>query len=239
MLVQDWMHKHVIMVEADDTVDRAVEMFQEHNVSMLPVTGNGKLLGILTPKDLKQASPEFDESQDLRSIPEEIAKLPVNAVMSREPLAVPPDFTVEETAELLLDKKIPGCPVLDHHGSIIGIVTKRDLLEAFVVGSGTGKLGILFGFLVRDRPDCITDLYNVIRKYDARACSIMSCYANAPEGYRYLQIRAFNINRRRLEELKSELRKTAKLLFIVDRKEGKREVFDEASVAGSVARSSE
>ena len=50
------------------------------------------------------------------SIPDEVLKLRVSSVMSREPLAVPPDFTVEETAELLLDKRIPGCPVIDHQG---------------------------------------------------------------------------------------------------------------------------
>jgi acetoin utilization protein AcuB len=109
----------------------------------------------------------------------------------------------------------------------VGIVTKRDLLQAFVVGSGIGKMGILFGFIVEDRPDCIKDLYDVIRTYDARACSIMSCYANAPEGCRYLQIRAFNIDRRKLEELKKELQTKARLLYLVDRRENKREVYED------------
>ena len=55
MLVQDWMHKNVITVDINDTVERAVEIFQDHNTSMLPVTGEGKLLGILTPRDLKKS----------------------------------------------------------------------------------------------------------------------------------------------------------------------------------------
>jgi acetoin utilization protein AcuB len=227
MLVRDWMHTHVIAADTDDTVETAIGLFQEHNVSLLPVTHDGKLMGILTPKDLKQASSssEAEDSVDVQGIPDEVRKLKVTEIMTREPLAVPPDFTVEETAEMLLERKIPGCPVLDHHGRMVGIVTKRDLLEAMVVASGTGKLGILFGFIVKDEPDCISELYDVIRKYDARACSIMSCYANAPEGYRYLQIRAFNINRRKLDNLKQELKDRADVLFIVDRREGTREVF--------------
>jgi acetoin utilization protein AcuB len=226
MLVQDWMHKHVITIGVTETVERALELFQEHNTSMLPVTGEGKLLGILTPRDLRNVSSSDDSPPDLRSIPDDLLKLEVNAVMSRDPLAVPPDYTVEETAELLLEKRIPGCPVVDHQGRIVGIVTKRDLLQAFVSGSGIGKLGILFGFMVKDQPDCIKDLFDVIRKYDARTCSIMSCYANAPEGYRYIQIRAFNVNRRKLDELKKELQEKAKVLYIVDRRENTREVYE-------------
>lgn len=226
MLVQDWMHKHVITVDLNDTVERALEIFQEHNTSMLPVTGNGKLLGILTPRDLRRVASENDSPPDLRSIPDEVLKLKVSSVMSREPLAVPPDFTVEETAELLLEKRIPGCPVLDHQGRIVGIVTKRDLLQAFVVGSGIGKVGILFGFVVKDQQDCIKELFDVIRKYDARTCSIMSCYANAPEGYRFIQIRAFNINRGKLEELKKELQTKARVVYLVDRREDRREVYE-------------
>ncbi len=224
MLIQDWMHKHVITVDVNDTVERALGIFREHNTSMLPVTGEGKLLGILTPRDLKKVSSENDSPPDLRSIPDEVLRLKVSSMMSRDPLAVPPDFTVEETAELLLDKRIPGCPVVDHQGRIVGIVTKRDLLQAFVSASGIGKVGILFGFMVKDQPNCVGYLYDVIRKYDARCCSIMSCYANAPEGYRYVQIRAFNIDRGKLEDIKKELQEKAKVLYIVDRRENKREV---------------
>ncbi|MDQ7785005.1 MAG: CBS and ACT domain-containing protein [Desulfomonilaceae bacterium] len=226
MLIQDWMHKHVITVDVNDTVDRALDLFREHNTSMLPVTGAGKLLGILTPRDLKRIVTTGDPQPDLSCVPDDVRKLKVSEVMSKNPLAVPPDYTVEETAEILLARKIPGCPVLDEHGNIVGIVTKKDLLEAFVVGSSIGKLGILCGFLVKDEPDTISDLFQVMRRYDARACSIMSCYANAPEGYRYLQIRAFHIDRRRLPQMKKELETKAKVLFIVDRRENTREVYE-------------
>ena len=226
MLIKDWMHKHVITVDVNDTVEHALDLFREHNTSMLPVTGEGKLLGILTPRDLKKVSSTDDSPPDLNSIPDYIRRLKVNEVMSREPLAVPLDYTVEETAELVLARRIPGCPVLDQHGDIVGIVTKKDLLQAFVAGSSIGKLGILCGFMVKDEPDTIRDLFDILRKYDARACSIMSCYANAPQGYRYLQIRAFHIDRRMMDQMRKELETKARVLFIVDRREDKREVYE-------------
>jgi len=226
------MHKHVITVDVNDTVEHALELFREHNTSMLPVTGKGKLLGILTPRDLKKISSTDESHPDLSGIPHDILNLKVNQVMSREPLAVPLDYTVEETAELVLARRIPGCPVLGPEGDIVGIVTKKDLLHAFVAGSSIGKLGILCGFMVKDEPDTMRHLFDILRKYDARACSIMSCYANAPEGYRYVQIRAFHIDRRTLEQMKKELQTRAKLVFILDRREDKREVYaDPESVA--------
>ena len=95
-----------------------------------------------------------------------------------------------------------------------------------MVGGGIGKVGIVFGFMVKDRRDCIKDVFDVLRKYEARTCSIMSCYANAPDGYRFIQIRAFNINRERLEEMKKELQTHARLLYMVDRRKNTRRVYE-------------
>ncbi|MGB6068136.1 MAG: CBS and ACT domain-containing protein [Desulfomonilaceae bacterium] len=225
MFVKDWMSTEPLALDVDDTVERAIHLFMERNPSLLPVVSEGKLVGIITPRDLRRSVLSEESWVDPQTISEQTSQLRVEAVMNRTPVAVPPDYTVEETSELLLERRIPGCPVLDSKGRLVGIITKRDLLRAFTLSSSIRNLGILFGFLVEDREDCIKALLSIFRKHDARLVAIMSSYANAPEGFRHVYIRVFHVDRRRMPELQRELRDTAKMLFMVDRKEGTRELF--------------
>jgi len=227
MLVKDWMSTDVVTVNIGDTVQDAVNVFMQHNPSLLPVVSNGKAVGLITYRDLRALGDAKAAWIDVRQIPMEVWQQTVDTIMSRSVIAVPPDYTVEETAELLLERRIPGCPVLDHDGRVVGIITKKDLLKAFTESSTLPGLGILFGFLVQDREGCITDVLRTLRRHDARLLAIMSSYANAPEGFRRVYIRCFQMDRRRVQELRTELEDIAKILFIVDRKEGTREIYAE------------
>ena len=78
---------------------------------------------------------------------------------------------------------------------------------------------------MEERPGSIKEITDIIREHHARLISIMTAYAKAPRGYRYLYIRAFNINRERLPDLMTALREKAKLLYMVDLRDGKRETY--------------
>jgi len=133
--------------------------------------------------------------------------------------------TIEETAEILLKNKISGAPVVDEQGRVRGVITKSDLFRAMISLSGLSKRGVLFGVVLEDRPGSIKDVTDIIRAYDARLVSILTSYDKAPQGYRHVYIRAFNIDRSRLGELKDEIRKVCKLLYVVDHRENRREIF--------------
>ncbi len=224
MLVKDWMSTEVFTVNVTDTVEEAADVFIRHDISLIPVLNDGKIAGLITHRDLRKVWEYMASWKDVRLAPEELRRQTVDTIMSRSVIAVPPDYTVEETSELLLEQRISGCPVLDCDGSVVGIVTKKDLLKAFTESSGIPGLGILFGFLVQESEDCINDVLHVLRKHDARLVAIMSSYANVPKGYRRIYIRCLHIDRRHIEALRTELEGVAKLLFIVDRKEGTREI---------------
>jgi acetoin utilization protein AcuB len=84
---------------------------------------------------------------------------------------------------------------------------------------------VQFGFLLEDRPGSIKEVTDIIRKYHARLVSIMTTYSKAPHGHTYTCIRAFNVNRETLPQLKKELSEKAKLLHMVDLREGTREMY--------------
>lgn len=226
MLTKDWMSKDVISLNVTDTLRHAVNVSTESHISIMPVLEDGKLVGIVTDRDLKRASPSDATFLDIQEIVYHLSRLEVGAIMSRNPITVPPDFTMEETAEVLLANEISGVPVVDHEGNVIGIITKNDLFKAMISLAGLSKRGMQFGFLLEDRPGSIKEVTDVIRHYDCRLASILSSYEKAPEGYRHVYIRAFNVGRETLSQLLAELKSKAKLLYMVDHRENKREIYE-------------
>jgi acetoin utilization protein AcuB len=84
---------------------------------------------------------------------------------------------------------------------------------------------VLLGFLLEDRPGSIKEVTDILRKYNARLLSVIATYSSAPEGFRYVYIRAYRVDRATLPDLKTELANTAKLLHMVDLRDGKRETY--------------
>ena len=226
MLVKDWMSKNVITLNVNDTMQDAINLSMERHIGLMPVMEEGKLVGIVTDRDLKRASPSDATLLDIQQIMYHLSRLEVGAIMSRYPITVPLDYTVEETAEVLLTNGISGAPVVDQKGEIRGVITKNDLFKAMISLSGLTKRGLQFGFLLEDSPGSIKEVTDIIRKYDGRLVSILSTYENAPEGLRNVYIRSFDIDRDALPRMKEELKAAAKMLYMVDHKENKREIYE-------------
>jgi acetoin utilization protein AcuB len=222
MLVKDWMSTDVVTIDANAKIQVAINMLMDHHISMLPVMDGGRLVGIVTDRDLKHASPSDACLLDFQNILYHVARIDVGSIMSSNPVTVPPDLTIEEAAEILLSHNISGLPVVDSEGRIMGIITKDDIFSALISLSGLSHRGVLFGFELEDRPGSIKEVTDVIRKYGARLVSIVTTYENAPEGRRNVYVRAFGIDRASLELLENELQGVGKLLYTVDHRENKR-----------------
>ncbi|UCF94928.1 MAG: CBS domain-containing protein [Desulfobacterales bacterium] len=225
MLVKYWMSKEVVTVDADDSMQDALKLIKQHQIRMLPVLRNGKLVGIVTDRDLKRASASDATTLDVHELLYLVTKIKVQNIMTPEPITVPPDFTVEETAEVLLKNRISGVPVVDHDGKIVGTITQSDLFRVMISLTGVGKRGIQFAFQLADRPGSIREVADVIRQYGGRMVSILTTYDGVPDGYRKVYIRMYDIERTKLPELKEALRKIATLLYMVDHRENRREIF--------------
>lgn len=227
MLIRDWMTKDVVTVGTHDTMQRAIDLMQDYDIRMLPVMDGGMVVGIVTDRDIKRASLSDTALRDARQIEYHLSRVEIGAIMSRNPVAVPDDYTIEETAEVLLNNKFSGCPVVDREGRIVGIITKDDLFGAMIAMNGLPKRGVQFGFVVEDRPGSIREVTDVIRSYGGRLVSIMSTYHHAPQGHRFVYVRAFNLDRSIMPQLKAKLGKVGKLLYTVDHRENRREIYSE------------
>jgi len=225
MLVKDWMSKTVITADVNDSMQEAMNRLKENNISMLPVMKKGKLVGIVTDRDLKRASPSDANTLEVHELLFLISKIKVKEIMTENPVTLPFDFTVEEAAEVLLEKKISGAPVVDGKGKVIGAITKGDLFRVLIALTGVGKRGIQFAFVVEDRPGSIRELADVIRHYGGRMVSILSTYESVKKGYRKVFIRMYGVARDKLPQLEKELGEKARYLYLVDHRENRREIF--------------
>jgi len=91
--------------------------------------------------------------------------------------------------------------------------------------TGFGQRGIQFAFQLEDRPGSIKEVTDIIRSYEGRIVSILSSQDRAPDGYRYVYVRAYGIDRAKMEELKKDLRAEAIVLYFVDHRDNKREIY--------------
>jgi len=226
MLVKNWMSKPVVTISDDASMQDATALLKQHSIRMLPVLKKNKLVGVVTDRDLKKASASDATSLEIHELLYLLMKIKVKQIMTRDPISVPVEWTVEETAELLLRNKISGAPVVDEKESVVGVITQTDLFKVLISLTGIEIGGIQFAFKIKDQPGSIKEIADIIRAYGGQMVSILSSYDKAPDGYRMVYIRMRNIDRPRLTSLQEALVQKATLLYMVDQRQNQREFFD-------------
>jgi len=224
MLVKNWMSKNVITIDANDSMQNATKLLKEHGIRMLPVMKKNRLVGIVTDRDLKKASASDATTLEIHELLYLLSEIKVKEIMTKDPITVPPDYTAEETAQVLMDSKISGVPVVADNGQVVGAITQTDLFRVLISLTGVGNGGIQFGFQVDDEPGSIKEVTDIIREFGGRMVSILTSYNDIPMGYRKVYIRMRSIERSKLQELKDKLSEKAALLYMIDQRGNNREI---------------
>ena len=110
MLVKNWMSRNVVTIGVDNSMQDATGILKQHRFRMLPVVKKGKLVGIITDRDLKRASASDATTLEIHELLYLLMEIKVKDIMTKNPISVPLEWTVEETAELLLNNKIQVLP---------------------------------------------------------------------------------------------------------------------------------
>jgi acetoin utilization protein AcuB len=225
MLVRNWMNPTVISIEAQGSMAEALQLMKENGVKTLPVFDRGSLVGVLTDRDLKRASASDATLLEVHELLHLLGRVKVRDIMSRKPITIPDSYTIEEAAEVLHDHHISGAPVLDARGRLVGLVTQDDLFRALMSLTGVKRRGIHLAFELEDRPGSIKEMADVIRRHGGRIVSILSSCDRAPQGFRHVYIRAYEVDREQMDVLLKELQAAGRLLYLVDHRENRREIF--------------
>jgi acetoin utilization protein AcuB len=130
--VKEWMTTPVISVEADTPVADAYNIMMERSIRRLPVVQNGKLVGIVTLGDLREARPSSATSLSIYELNYLLSKLTVDKVMTHNPFTMSPETPIQLAAKMMMDRKVGGLPVADEEGNLVGIITESDIFSMLV-----------------------------------------------------------------------------------------------------------
>lgn len=215
MLVREWMTPDVITVDENTSMMKALHIMKENRIRRLPVLSRGKLVGIVSDRDLKEASPSKATTLDVHELYYLLAEIKVKEIMTKNPITIQPDETVERAAVIMLENKISGMPVVNSQGELVGIITQSDIFRAFVNITGIYRGGVQFAFELEDRPGSIKEVADIIREYGGRIVSILSSTDMAAEGYRNVFIRIRNLDPQPLQQLEEVLRQKFRVQYMV------------------------
>jgi len=129
ILVREWMTTPVVTVSPLTLISHAHQKMKEYGIRRLPVVEGGKLAGIVTLGDIREASPSDATSLSIWELNYLWSQLTVEKVMTRKVRSVRPDTSVIDAAEIMLTSKISGLPVVDEKDQLVGIMTESDIFK--------------------------------------------------------------------------------------------------------------
>ena len=142
MLVRERMTKHVLTVKPNAPVDETLRRMRLEKIRRFPVVDNeGRLVGIVSERDLLYAAPSPATSLSVYELHYLYSRIKVEQVMTRDVITVNYDDPIEEAARLMVDHRIGGLPVM-REGELVGIITETDIFKAFMEMLGARDQGI-------------------------------------------------------------------------------------------------
>jgi len=171
MFVKWKMTPNPIVIDPDISLLEALHLMKVNNIRRLPVVAHGKLVGIVTEKDLRESPSIRASSLSIYELNYLLAKTPVKEVMTKDPITVTPDTTIEEAAVIMRDNQISGLPVVED-GKVVGIITETDLFDMLVRLLGFRR-GIRLTLYLENRVGAIAGLAEIFRKLNINIISIV------------------------------------------------------------------
>jgi acetoin utilization protein AcuB len=127
-LAKDWMTRSPVTITEDTSLTAASRLMQDNDIRRLPVVEHGKVVGIVTWGDIREASASDATSLTVFELGYLLKKLQVDRFMTRHPITVTPTTTISRAAQLMMEHKIGGLPVVEN-GKLVGILTESDIFR--------------------------------------------------------------------------------------------------------------
>jgi acetoin utilization protein AcuB len=127
--VSELMTPNPVTIAHDQTVGKAIEMMARRDIRRLPVTNEGKLVGIISDRDLRQLSSRPSLKLPKTDQDEAYLQLPVEEAMTLNVITIRESHTVQDAIGLMLKHKISGLPVVDRDGALAGILSEQDVFK--------------------------------------------------------------------------------------------------------------
>ncbi len=208
MKVKERMTVKPITIGIDTTISQAMAILDEHNLHRLPVVNQqGKLIGLITGKDLKEYGPSKATSLSRHELNYLLTEVTVETIMVKNVFTISPEALVEEAAAKMLQEDVSCLPVVDENDKVIGIITQTDSFEAFVDLLGYHRKGAHITLAVsKDRVGIIAE---IAEKFAQAEINVFNFGTYRTADKITLVIRVNSTSEKKLRELLKDVRDTA------------------------------
>jgi len=166
------MTKRPITIHPDAAIDDALKLMRESKVRRLPVLDDkGKLVGIVTEKDLLYVSPSPATSLSIHELHYLISRIKVEDVMAKDVVTATEYTPLEEAARIMADNKIGSLPVM-RDGKLVGIITETNLFCIFLELLGAREKGIRLTMLVPEQKGVLATITHDIAEMGGNIISL-------------------------------------------------------------------
>lgn len=190
MLIREWMTKNVISVTPETSMMKASKLMKEHSFRRLPVVDDAnRIIGIVSDRDIKEASPSKATTLDMHELYYLLSEIKVKDIMTRDPVTVRPDETVEKVALQMIERNCGGLPVVDEANKLVGIITDSDIFKVLIAITGVRNGGVQFAFDLDDKPGTLKPIIDTLRDLNASIDSVLTSNETVANERRRVYIR--------------------------------------------------
>ena len=169
LLVKDSMAREVVTLSPGTTAGEALGLCRERRIRHLPVVEDGRLVGVVSDRDLRSATPAFGDPARAAAL----AEVRVGDVMAREVVTARPDDPIDDAANAMRERGINCLPVLQGD-ELVGIVTSSDVMESLVFLLGAHEPGSRMEVVVPDRPGTLAGVAGLIGELGINIVSVVT-----------------------------------------------------------------
>jgi acetoin utilization protein AcuB len=184
MFVTRRMQRNIVAISPSASLQDARSLMRGRNVRQLPVTAeDNKLVGVLSDRDIREAMlpVRLLPGSSEKEMEKMLASTFVEKVMTRKVITATVNDSLEDAITLLHDFRVNSLPVLDDEGRVAGIITRTDVLKAFIEALGIGEISSRLEVVVPDIPGSLVGVMTVIKSFHVNITSILTTGYTEPD----------------------------------------------------------
>lgn len=164
MFVIERMTKDLVTAPPEMKIGLARELMLAKKIRHIPIVDDvGKLIGIVSDRDMRDAMPSILLNKDeYEATLRKVMDFPVSAIMTKKPITIYMYYTIQDVLLIMRQHKVGALPVIDDDGYVKGILSTRDLLRAFVNVMGIDEPGTLLCILSDDKQGQMKKIVDII-----------------------------------------------------------------------------
>lgn len=166
MYVKNYMSTDLVTITPDTTVIKALDLMRQHDIHRLPVVVKGQLVGLLTESVIAKNSPSTATSLSVHELNYLLNKTTAADIMIRRVITTSPDALLEQAASEMRNMDVGVLVVMDQ-AQLVGIITDKDIFEAFIDINGYYTPGTRFVVeVVDDKAGILEDIGETTAKHN-------------------------------------------------------------------------